>query len=147
MPTSADFYVKGATEEDLAKLDQALRYIDSYMPYNGAPVMAQLAELGITIAINNSRENSWDSLTRVLSWDPNAALVVVDSNGDWSGVNSAATILLHEAAHATDPNFDENIMSENAAYENDAERYATNVASARRPIDGSFMVGIRLRGV
>jgi len=130
MPTAADFHVTGASDEDLEKLDQALAYITTYMPYNGAPVISLLAELGITITINHDQQNSWNYNTRVLKWDPTTALVVLDSDRNWVGINSAATNFLHEAAHATDPNFLDNIVAENVAFENDAEAYAANVASS-----------------
>lgn len=132
MPRASDFYVRGATADDLEKLDLALSYIAQYMPVNGAPVMEQLAELGITLSINHSRVNEWNNDTRVLSWDPNTALVVVDGPNEdsWVGINSPATNLLHEAAHATDPNFDLNHNSPNGAFGDEEEAYAANVASS-----------------
>jgi len=132
MPKAADFYITGASAADLAKFDLALAYIAQNMPVNGAPVIEQLAELGITIAINHSQVNQWNNDTRVLSWDPDTALVVVDgpNEANWVGINSPATNFLHEAAHATDPNFDMNNNTPNEAFGDDEEAYAANVASS-----------------
>lgn len=132
MPKAEDFYVTGTTPADLAKLDLALAYITQYMPVNGAPVIAQLAELGITIAINHEGHNLWNNNSRVLQWDPTTALIVVDGPeaDHWVGVNSPAVNFLHEAAHATDPNFEMNSSTLNEAYGDDEEAYAANVASS-----------------
>lgn len=120
-----------ATAADLAALSHALNYIQGYMPTNGAPVIQELAQTpGITIVINHTQTNTFNSATGELKWDPTAAVVVVDENGNKTGVNSAATLLLHEAAHAIDKDYVKNLNTLNARWENDAERFAGQVVNS-----------------
>lgn len=132
MPISSkDFTVIGANSTDLAKLDHALLYIQSNMPTYGAPALAQAVQKGLIIAVNYRGENTYDSDARLIHWDPTKALVVENTDGTAKGVNSAASVLLHEIMHATDPNYLKNNNTRDAQYDWVSERVATeNTAQA-----------------
>lgn len=66
---------------------------------------------------------------RQILWDPTTGLVAVDRSNNILGVNSAATIFLHEAAHAIDKNFVVNFETNNVQFGNEAERYAVELTS------------------
>lgn len=125
--TEADLWVINANQTDREKLNKVLDYIQTAMPVNGAPSVAEFAQLrDVRIEINNvgRQEYAIENGERIIRWDPAYGLELQDQDGNFIGVNSAALVLLHEINHAIDPNFLENYNSPNALWQNDAERYA-----------------------
>ena len=130
MPTAANFRITpGATSDDLNKFNLSLSHLalSSY----ATAVMTQAANSGVTITFVHNGEDAYDPSTHTIFWDPDSALTVKDEfTGGAKGVQSAALGLLHEAAHATDPNYWANKNEPNATYGNDEEAYATNVENS-----------------
>jgi len=87
---------------------------------------------GVTINIINDGQDRYDHGTKTIFWDPNSALAVKDPYDaiPSTGIQSPALGLLHEAAHATDPNFIRNLNTKNVAYGNDAEACAGNIEAS-----------------
>ncbi len=107
----------------------AITYIYADMPVHGGATLKDLAQAGVTILVNNFGDNSFNHDSNVLAWDPSTGLIVRDAAGDVIGMNSAALNFLHEAVHASDPNFLENVNSPNAMWRNDAERFAIHAVN------------------
>ena len=125
MPVTVDdLWLINADATDRAKLDKALDYIQTAMPLNGAPVVEAIAREPVQIAINHVGNMTYDASTRTINWDPDVGMTVQDNEGEFAGVNSSASILLHEMNHASDPDYQKNLESPNSEWRNDAERYA-----------------------
>lgn len=106
MITASDFKLVGATEDDKVHLNQTLAYLQS--DPNMAKVVRQAADLKVEIRFsNNSRDGFYDPAGPYIQWDSLNGLHVWDSKGN-SGIMSPASVLGHEMAHATDPNFTRN---------------------------------------
>ena len=126
MPVTAeDLWLINADEADRAKLDKALDYIQTAMPINGMSAIEAFDKENVKIEINHSGRLDYDSSTRTINWDPDAGMTLQDDEGNFIGVTSAASNLLHEINHSLDPNYLENRNSLNVEWDNDAERYAT----------------------
>jgi hypothetical protein len=120
-----------ATPDDIAKLNLALSYLAK--SETGAALMQQAADQGVTISINHVGDDSYDA--GVISWDPKSPTVVISNPSGGStfvpgeslavGVQSAALGLVHEAAHATDPDLAIHLETPNFNYQNAAEELAT----------------------
>jgi hypothetical protein len=75
------------------------------------------------------------STAGTITWDPLAGLNVAAEQGGVAnrspsaspGTESAAILLAHEFAHATDPNYITDANTYNAQYDNNAEAYAVSV--------------------
>lgn len=125
--TSEDLWVISADQSNREKLDKALAYIQDDMPVNGkASIDEFVTKRDVRIELNSNGEISYDHQAKVLKWDPSQALEIYDDDGNFVGVNSAASLLLHEINHALDENWEVNLSEEgqNARWMNDAERYA-----------------------
>ena len=124
---SEDLWLINADASDRAKLDKALDYIQTEMPFSGAPSVEGFAGKNAQIEINHEGRNEFTihEGVSIVRWDPDTALVVRDNNGNVLGVNSPAAVLLHEINHALDDNLAQNATERNATWDNDAERYAT----------------------
>ncbi|CAJ0808467.1 hypothetical protein LMG19083_04711 [Ralstonia psammae] len=131
--TANDFRVIGATAGDIANLNAALAYLQQ-SPV-AAAILQQMAQNGTTININARDQDTYNPPVGAprynpnfppnsINWDPNSGQIVSDANGTILGVQSAALSLLHEAAHATDPNFNTNAITPNSQYDDNAEQYA-----------------------
>lgn len=137
--TANDFHVINGSASDIAALNAALAYLQQSA--SGSAILQQMAQSGTTININAGDRDSYNPPAtspyynpnfpaNSINWDPNSAQIVFDSNGVVQGVQSAALSLLHEAAHATDPNFNTNVGTPNAQYDTNAEQYAINQENA-----------------
>jgi hypothetical protein len=118
-----------AAPADIDALALALTYLNESPA--GAAIIQQAAENNITIRINHNNDDSYEKENNIINWDPTSALTVnalttTAGNVDTTtvGVQSAALGLLHEAAHATDPNYDVNRATPDPLYDNAAEKYA-----------------------
>jgi tRNA A-37 threonylcarbamoyl transferase component Bud32 len=121
--------VTNASQGDEASLALAMTYLNTNA--DGAAIMQQAAANNVTITFNHVRNDSYDPDTNTIFWDPHAAITVnafttnmgaVDTTT--TGVHSAALNLLHEAAHATDPNLAAHTNTPDPLYGNEAEKYA-----------------------
>ena len=122
--TQEDLWVVNADASDREKLDKALDYIQTAMPEYGAPAVEAFARSNVRIEINHDGHNNFDYETGVIKWDPTVGLEIRDAEGNFIGVNSAASVLLHEINHALDPDIAQNMAQENKVWGNDAERLA-----------------------
>lgn len=125
---AADFKVRGASARDMADLDRSLAYL-SQSPA-AASVLQDMAAKGTTIQIVHDGQDKYSPQNNTVYWDPDAAHSVQGAKGKPPGVQSAAMGLLHEAAHATDPNYAENRATPNGQFDNDAEKHAVGVENA-----------------
>ncbi|WP_295748384.1 hypothetical protein [Undibacterium sp.] len=98
--TAADFKVINATQDDIAKLNLALAYLDT--SFTGNMILNGMASKGTTINMVHDGKDQYDGW-QTINWDPDAAHKV-SHNGAW-GVQSAATAFEHEGAHRTDINY------------------------------------------
>ena len=125
MPVTADdLWITNADQTDLAMLDKALDYIQTAMPTTGRISIEAFANENVQIEINHKGDVKYDGSTRTIYWDPAMGLSIKDNEGNFKGVDSAASNLLHEVNHALDPNYMKNLNTPNASWDNDEERLA-----------------------
>jgi hypothetical protein len=123
--TSDDLWLINAGQSECAKLEQALDYIQTAMPIAGnASIQEFVLKRDVKIEFNHEGDIAYVPETKTIKWDPDLGVEIRDSEGNFLGVNSAASALLHEINHAIDPNNAENWEEKNATWQNDAERYA-----------------------
>ncbi|PKU22195.1 M91 family zinc metallopeptidase [Telmatospirillum siberiense] len=103
--TAKDFVVEGGDRDDVDRLNQALAYLDQSPTANA--VMQRLIATKTTIKINHEDDDSYQSDSNTINWDPRSGLIAIDpvDNAGSIGVGSAALGLAHEAVHATDEHF------------------------------------------
>src|SRR4051812_45238073 len=118
--------ITNASPADETSIALALSYLNTSA--EGAAIMQQAADKNVTITINHVRNDSYNTIF----WDPHGAITVnaftttmgaVDTTT--TGVHSAALNLLHEAAHATDPDLAAHFETPDPLYGNQAEKYAS----------------------
>ena len=124
--TSQDLWLINADENDRAKLDKALDYIQTAMPINGQPAIEAFSKENVKIEINHQGDVKYDSSTNTIYWDPDVGMTLQDNDGNFIGVTSAASNLLHEVNHALDPDYLTNANTENIEWGKDSERYAVH---------------------
>jgi hypothetical protein len=117
-----NFDVGNATAIEKAALDLALSYLDRSPEANA--IIQQAVDAHVIIKIVHNSVNEYDPDTNTITWDPGSALTIKTSGIGSVGVRSSAVILLHEAAHATDPDVRNNLLIPDPQYGNAAERYA-----------------------
>ena len=123
--TSDDLWLINAGTAESAKLDQALDYIQTAMPIAGGDSITEfLTKRDIKIEFNDRGEINYDPSTKTINWDPDKGVEIRDGEGNFLGVNSAASALLHEINHALDPNLAETAFALNSQWVTDSERYA-----------------------
>lgn len=107
----SDFVLRNATPDNVEKLRITLDYIQAHDLAGTAILKAAWID-GVQIALNNFEESEFGDLTgedrwvpeeHTVYWNPDSALQVVDSSGHVVGVQSPAIGLVHESAHAVDP--------------------------------------------
>ena len=123
--TSDDLWLIDVSDSDRAKLDQALDYIQTAMPTAGGASIKEFVLTDVKIKINHVGDVGFVPSDNMIKWDPDKGVEVRDSEGNFLGVNSAASTLLHEINHSLDPNLAENAANLNKQWDNDSERYAT----------------------
>ena len=123
-----DFRVRGGTAADRAYLDASLRYL-SQSPV-GAAIMQKTADQGTEIRIVHDGRDQYDPQTNTIYWDPHAAHAVQDQHGKPAALQSSAMGLLHEGAHALDPDIKEGLATRNKQFGNDAEAHAIGAENA-----------------
>ena len=124
--TSDDLWLINADKSDQVKLDQALDYIQTAMPMGGnASIQEFVLKRDIKIVFNHNGDVAYVPGEKTIKWDPDKGVEVRDNEGNFLGVNSAASTLLHEINHSLDPNLAENAANLNEKWEFDSERYAT----------------------
>jgi hypothetical protein len=101
--TSSDFNVTNASPTDLAKLDLALTYLQTSSATSNILYGVITNGTVSQIQIVHDGNDMYNGTTKILSWDPDSALQI--TNNGSTGVQSAALGLIHEFAHAYDPNF------------------------------------------
>ena len=103
--TAKDFSIPpGATPLDMANLNEALIYLQGSP--TAANILQGMIDQHVTIEFVHDGKDQYDDFYNKIYWDPNAAIVVTDSNGiPVGGVQSPALGLIHEGFHATDPNY------------------------------------------
>ncbi|GEM_PF-4007709 len=116
---------KDATDEDRKAYAEVARYLSR--DAEAKKILSEIDKEKITVHIIHDRHNQYDPKTRTIDWDPQSALAVVDGDGKFVGVQSAAMALIHEGAHATDRHLTKHLETNNAAYQNDAEAHAVGV--------------------
>jgi hypothetical protein len=126
------------TPADIASLTQAVNYL-SLSPA-AMEVIQGIAAKGVPISINHGQDDQydfdepaeWDPSIYTIHWDPGAALAVSfpGSNGPTVGVESAALMFVHEAAHALDPNLFADLNTKIPFYDNLAEFFAVGKEDA-----------------
>jgi hypothetical protein len=126
--TYADFIVTNAIDADREKLDLALSYLDRSP--DGNSIIQQIVDRNVIINIVHDRKNEYDPETNTISWDPNSGMTVKSSGIGSVGVRSPALIFIHEAAHAIDPNLEDNVLTDDDQYDNLAEKYAAEKENA-----------------
>ena len=90
--TAADFTITGATKQDIADLNAALKYL-SKSPT--AQALLDKLPAGSKLEIVHDGGDQYDPNTKTISWDPRSGLAV--SSG--KGTQSAAMGLIHEVDH------------------------------------------------
>jgi hypothetical protein len=87
--TASSFTVVNGTAEDKAKLDMALAYLQMSPTFAQEIRNAVENNRVVEIEIKHNGDDSYNTNTRRLTWDPDSALGVIDSGGT-KGVQSAA---------------------------------------------------------
>lgn len=112
------------TPEDRQALKEALDYVSS--DPTAKKIIDGMERKGVTVSIVHNGKDEYHADNDTIYWDPKAGLDVLDNQGNVVGVRSAAVSLMHEGAHATDPQFLKHNGTTNAQYDTDAELYAVN---------------------
>jgi hypothetical protein len=127
--TASDFISPDTPQSDKDSLNLALTYL-SASP-KGVEILQQAADNGIRININHDSDSSYDSETKTINWNPRFAITVnalITTDGvvdtPTVGIRSAAIVLLHEAAHETDPDLKVHTETPDPLYGDAAEKYA-----------------------
>lgn len=114
------------TPEDRQALKEALDYVSNDPA--ARKIIEGMERKDVTIHMVHRRTkdevDKYDGGNNTIYWEPKASLGVEDDQGKTIGVRSAAVLLMHEGAHATDPNFTKHLNTPNAQYEQDADAYA-----------------------
>jgi len=121
--TASDFTLINSTPLDVDKLNQALSYLDQSSTARG--LLDNLIATHTPIEFIHNGDNDYDGNVK---WDPTAGLMTQNTadHGAETGAQSAAIGLIHEAAHAQDPNLINDYKTKDSQYGNAAERYAVN---------------------
>ncbi|HEX7650442.1 MAG TPA: M91 family zinc metallopeptidase, partial [Noviherbaspirillum sp.] len=121
--TAADFTVQNATAEDTAQLNHALEYLQQSP--DAQEILKGMHDKGVKISIIHDGNDHYTDGNKTIYWDPKSALTVQpNAGGKSTGMQSPALGLIHEGAHATDPDLVKHASEANAQYENNAEKYA-----------------------
>jgi len=121
--TAADFTVQNATAADTAQLNRALEYLQQSP--DAQEILKGMHDKGVKINIIHDGNDRYNGTQNTIYWDPKSALTVKPNAGAQStGTQSPALGLIHEGAHATDPQFIKHLGEYNAKYDNNAEKYA-----------------------
>lgn len=100
--TATSFNVTNANAQDIAKLNLALAYLQQSSYASGMIYSVYNKSMISTIEITRGSDTTYNSATKVLKWNPDSGLQI--TFGQTTAVQSAALGLLHEIAHAFDPN-------------------------------------------
>ena len=123
--TASDFTVQNATPEDTKQLNHALAYLQQSP--DAQEILKGMHEKGVKISIIHDGNDRFNSTQNTIYWDPNSALTVRPNGpGQSTGTQSPALGLIHEGAHATDPDLAKHSREHNAQYDNNAEKYAVD---------------------
>jgi hypothetical protein len=134
--TSYSFDVQNANDSDRAALDQALLQL-ARSP-EGEALMQGAADNSVKISIIHDGADKYvGGDVNTIYWDPKAGTTVITNPTDVDdlsifyagksltvGVQSAALGLVHEAAHAADPDFGDNVEIPDTQYQTRADRIA-----------------------
>ena len=123
--TASDFNVINATPKDIDELNLALSYLDKSS--TASSMLDQAKSNGVSINIIHDGGDLYRLSTNTINWDPNSGLLVKVPETDiqtTAGVQSAALGLIHEVAHALDPNLRGNASNPTDDYGNRAEQVA-----------------------
>ena len=122
--TSANFNVTQATPTDIAKFDLALAYLSTSNQAAANLFMAARDATVSEVRINHNGDDSYDTLTRVLHWDPDSGLMV--SKNGFFGVQSPALGFDHEIAHSIDTKNGTETSAQAEAYATSIETIVAN---------------------
>ncbi|HEX7644445.1 MAG TPA: hypothetical protein VF472_19730 [Burkholderiaceae bacterium] len=115
--------MQNATAEDTAQLNHALEYLQQSP--DAQEILKGMHDKGVKISIIHDGNDHYTDGNKTIYWDPKSALTVQpNAGGKSTGMQSPALGLIHEGAHATDPDLVKHASEANAQYENNAEKYA-----------------------